>query len=76
MKKYGQFYEYAMIIIGTGILAFGIACFYDPIGLVTGGVTGLAIVIKSLTNGLVEDGIPLWLTNSAFNVRCLFWLIF
>lgn len=68
MKKYGQFYEYAMIIIGTGILAFGIACFYDPIGLVTGGVTGLAIVIKSLTNGLVEGGIPLWLTNAAFNV--------
>lgn len=68
MKKYGQFYEYAMIIIGTGILAFGIACFYDPIGLVTGGVTGLAIVIKSLTSGLVEGGIPLWLTNAAFNV--------
>ena len=67
MKKHGQLYEYLMIIIGTGVLAFGIACFYDPIGLVTGGVTGLAIVIKSVTGSIVEGGIPLWLTNLAFN---------
>lgn len=68
MKKHGQIYEYLMILIGTGVLAFGIACFYDPIGLVTGGVTGLAIVIKSVTEGLVEGGIPLWITNLVFNV--------
>ena len=68
MKKHSKFYEYLMIIIGTGILAFGIACFYDPIGLVTGGFSGLAIVIKHITSGLVEGGIPLWLTNIALNV--------
>lgn len=68
MKKHGKFYEYIMIIIGTGVLAFAIACFYDPIGLVTGGVTGLAIVIKSVTEGFIEGGIPLWVTNLAFNV--------
>ena len=68
MKKHAKFYEYLWIIIGTGILAFGIACFYDPIGLVTGGVTGLAIVIKSVTSGMIEGGVPLWLTNALFNV--------
>lgn len=68
MKKHSKFYEYLMIIIGTGILAFGIACFYDPIGLVTGGFSGLAIVIKHVTGGLVAGGIPLWLTNIALNV--------
>lgn len=68
MKKHSKFYEYLMIIIGTGILAFGIACFYDPIGLVTGGFSGLAIVIKHVTGGLIEGGIPLWLTNIALNV--------
>lgn len=68
MKKHSKLYEYLMIIIGTGILAFGIACFYDPIGLVTGGFSGLAIVIKHVTGGLVEGGIPLWLTNIALNV--------
>ena len=58
----------SVILIGTGVLAFGIACFFDPIGLVTGGVTGLAIVIKSVTGGLIEGGIPLWFTNAAFNI--------
>ena len=68
MKKHSNLYEYLMITIGTGILAFGIACFYDPVGLVTGGFSGLAIVIKHITVGLVPGGIPLWLTNIALNV--------
>lgn len=68
MKKHGKLYEYLMIIIGTGVLAFGIACFFDPIGLVTGGFTGLSIVIKSVTEGLFAGGIPLWVTNLALNV--------
>ena len=68
MKKHGKFYDYIMITIGTAILAFGIACFYDPVGLVTGGFSGLAIVIKHLTSIFVDGGIPLWLTNIALNV--------
>lgn len=68
MRKHSKFYDYLMIIIGTGILAFGIACFYDPIGLVTGGFSGLAIVIKHVTEPLIDGGIPLWLTNIALNV--------
>lgn len=68
MRKHNKFYDYLMIIIGTGILAFGIACFYDPIGLVTGGFSGLAIVIKHVTEPLIDGGIPLWLTNIALNV--------
>ena len=38
--------DYLMMIVGTGLLAAAIQCLYDPIGLVTGGFTGLAIVIK------------------------------
>jgi len=68
VKKHGKILEYFMIVIGTAILAFGIACFYDPIGLVTGGFTGLAIVIKSVTEGLIEGGVPLWFTNLVLNI--------
>lgn len=68
MKKHGKIYDYFMIVLGTGILAFGITCFYDPIGLVTGGFSGLAIVIKHVTEVFIEGGIPLWLTNIALNV--------
>ena len=68
MKKHSKFYEYLMITIGTGILATGIAWFYDPIGLVTGGFSGLAIVIKHVTEAFIPGGIPLWITNIALNV--------
>lgn len=68
MKKHGQFYEYLLIAIGTGILAFGIGYFYDPIGLVTGGFSGLAIVIKSVTENVIPGGIPLWVTNMGLNI--------
>ena len=68
MRKHGKLYNYLMITIGTGILAFGIACFYAQVDLVTGGFSGLAIVIKSLTEGIIEGGIPLWFTNVALNV--------
>ena len=68
MKKHGQLYNYLMITIGTGILAFGIACFYDQVGLVTGGFSGLAIVIKSITEGWIKGGVPLWLTNTVLNI--------
>lgn len=68
IRKHGQLYNYLMIIIGTGILAFGIQSFYDQVGLVTGGFSGLAIVIKHLTQGMLEGGVPLWFTNIALNV--------
>ena len=56
------------IILGTGIMATGIQCIYDPIGLVTGGFTGLAIIVKSVSAVFVDGGIPLWLTNVMLNV--------
>jgi uncharacterized membrane-anchored protein YitT (DUF2179 family) len=68
MKKHGKLYDFIMITIGTAILALGVKCFYDPVGLVTGGFSGLAIVIKTLTSMLFEGGIPLWFTNIALNV--------
>lgn len=60
--------DYLMMIVGTGLLAAAIQCLYDPIGLVTGGFTGLAIVIKAVSEGLIPGGIPLWFTNIALNV--------
>lgn len=60
--------DYIFVIVGTGLLGFAIQCLFDPINLVTGGFTGLAIVVKEVTGGIIEGGIPLWLTNIALNV--------
>ncbi|MBQ8211124.1 MAG: YitT family protein [Treponema sp.] len=68
VKKHGQIYIYLMIILGTGILAFGIQCFYDQVGLVTGGFSGLAIIVKDVSSKFFEGGIPLWFTNLALNI--------
>ena len=49
MNKRSVFWDYVLVIIGTGLLAVSIQCLYDPVNLVTGGFTGLAIIIKSWT---------------------------
>lgn len=59
---------YLSIIIGTALLAFSIQCVFDPTGLVTGGFSGLAIIIKDITQNIISGGIPLWLTNILLNV--------
>lgn len=66
-RKQERLLPYLYIILGTAVLALSIQCFFEPIGLVTGGFTGLAIVIKSLTSGVIKDGVPIWLSNILLN---------
>ena len=52
--------DYLMIIVGTFMMGFAIKAIYDPISLVTGGFTGLAIVVKDATQrAFGGNGIPL-----------------
>ena len=57
-----------LILIGTFLMAVGVNMIYDPMELVTGGVTGIGIVIKHLTFDVVDGGIPVWITNILFNL--------
>ena len=66
-RKHERLFAYLYIILGTAVLAVSIQCFFEPIGLVTGGFTGLAIVIKSVTKGIIDDGTPIWLSNIFLN---------
>ena len=68
MKEKQRLIDYLLIVVGTGLMAFAISSIYDPVGLVTGGVSGLAIMIKELTRAYVPGGIPLGWTNLALNV--------
>lgn len=62
------FMKYVYIVVGTGIVSFAIKCIYEPNSLVVGGFSGLAIIIKSLTEGIIPGGVPLWFTNIALNL--------
>ena len=63
-----KFSYFLLIIVGTAGVAFAVQCMYDPCGLVTGGFSGIAIIIKSLTEHIIPGGVPLWLTNLLLNI--------
>lgn len=60
--------HYILIIVGTFLVAGSVNLVYEPLEMVTGGVTGLAIVIKNITSIWFEGGVPIWLTNIILNV--------
>ena len=60
--------EFLMILLGTTILALGINWFTSPLGLVTGGLSGITIIVKSLSEEILGFGIPLWITNLVLNI--------
>lgn len=66
-KKKHLIRDYGFILLGTAIMGLAYKCVYDQIGLVTGGFTGLSIIIKSITATIVPGGVPLWLTTIVLN---------
>ena len=56
------------MLIGSALMSVSINMVYDPMGMVTGGVTGLGIILKELTKDLIEGGIPVWMTNIVLNI--------
>lgn len=62
LSRKSALFQYGLIILGACLMGFVIKNIYDPAGLVTGGVSGLAILAKN------QMGIPLWITNTALNI--------
>ncbi|MDF2803973.1 MAG: hypothetical protein K0S61_3876 [Anaerocolumna sp.] len=60
--------HYLLIVAGTLLMAASVNWVYEPLELVTGGITGLAIVIKKLTSIWIDDGVPIWLTTIILNI--------
>lgn len=62
---------YLLIAAGTAIMAFAIKSTFNPIGLVTGGFTGIGIMLNRLTVDICDGGIPIWMTNLALDIPLL-----
>ena len=71
-----RFKDFMIIFLGTTLISIDVKYVLDPSGLVTGGVSGLAIVIRYLTRGLIPGGIPLWISNVALNVPIFLYAIY
>lgn len=59
---------YVTIIIGTIIIAFGINWFLAPHGIVTGGISGIGIILQAVSKTWIGFTLPLWLTTILFNI--------
>lgn len=68
MKTRLAWLDYLLIMAGTGLMALAIKGIYDPASMVTGGFSGIAIIVKNLTEGTIPGGVPLWLTNILLNI--------
>jgi uncharacterized membrane-anchored protein YitT (DUF2179 family) len=60
--------EYSLIVIGTFLMAIAINIVYEPMNMVTGGVSGIAIIIKSVTTSWFDGGVSLWISNILINI--------
>lgn len=61
-KRKHAVWDYLLIFIGSFLIGYAIKNVYDPVNMVTGGVSGFAVIF----NALFE--IPLWLTNTIINI--------
>lgn len=68
MKTKAIWRDYLLIVAGTALMSLAIKGIYDPASMVTGGFSGIAIIVKSLTEGIWQGGVPLWLTNILLNI--------
>ena len=54
--------QYLELVVGTFLMAVSVVVFFEAMGIVVGGVTGIAIVLKHLF------GIPIWMVSVLVNV--------
>lgn len=63
--------EYLCILAGTTLMAIATNIFYESNDIVTGGITGLSIVIQYLSGKFFGFAIPLWMTTIVLNIPLL-----
>lgn len=60
--------ETGLILLGSTIFSLGTIWFIAPMNMVTGGVSGLAIIIRYLSQNLIGRAIPLYVTTVILNI--------
>ena len=72
-RKFISIIEIVKVTLGTILMAMAVNFIYEPLNMVTGGVSGLAIVVKSLTSLWIKGGIPVWISNFIINIPIFIW---
>lgn len=68
MLKYGVKKRSLQLVCGTFLMAVAYKSIFDSAGMVTGGFSGISVIVRYLTMGYMEGGFPLWITNTILNI--------
>ena len=60
--------KYMTIMLGAILMGLSVNLIFEPMELVTGGVSGLAIIVKTWTNNIIDGGLPVWLFTIVCNI--------
>lgn len=64
---------YLLLTAGTFFMAVGINVIYEPLSMVTGGFSGIGILVKKLTQTARWSGIPVGMTTILLNIPLFIW---
>ena len=70
------FKELCCLAAGTILMAAAVNWIYEPLDMVTGGISGLAIVVKSVSYNIAGVAVPVWISNFVINIPIFIWGIF
>lgn len=60
--------DYIFVFIGTLLMAVALNVFFDPNNIVIGGATGIAVIVKHLSQRYLGFAFPLGITNFVINI--------
>lgn len=55
-------------IVGIFLMAVAYKSIYDSAQMVTGGFSGIGVIVRYLTEGILPGGIPMWMTNLSLDI--------
>ncbi|MCM1273645.1 MAG: YitT family protein [Clostridium sp.] len=62
MGKLGKYYDTVMIVVGTFLMATAVVSFFDVMGVVVGGASGISIIVKAVLD------VPMWVISALLNI--------
>ena len=64
------------LVVGTALMAMSVTCIFEPMELVTGGLTGVGILLNHVLERFGLWTVPLWLVSLIGNLPLLTWAYF
>lgn len=68
MLKNGFKKRNLQLVFGTFLMAVAYKSIFDSAEMVTGGFSGISVIVRHLTMGYIEGGMPMWITNTILNI--------